>query len=49
MAAPRCAGLLPHVARIPAASRRGMCDGDMCEIDIEGVGTLRNPIADEPA
>jgi acylpyruvate hydrolase len=26
-----------------------MRNGDVCEIDIEGVGTLRNPIVDEPA
>jgi len=24
-----------------------MRNGDVCEIEIEGVGTLRNPIADE--
>jgi acylpyruvate hydrolase len=24
-----------------------MKDGDVCEIEIEGIGTLRNPIADE--
>jgi 2-keto-4-pentenoate hydratase/2-oxohepta-3-ene-1,7-dioic acid hydratase in catechol pathway len=23
--------------------------GDVCEIEIEGLGILRNPIADEPA
>jgi 2-keto-4-pentenoate hydratase/2-oxohepta-3-ene-1,7-dioic acid hydratase in catechol pathway len=26
-----------------------MRNGDVCGIEIEGVGTLRNPIADEPA
>jgi acylpyruvate hydrolase len=24
-----------------------MCPGDVCEVEIEGIGTLRNPIAAE--
>jgi hypothetical protein len=36
--------LNPEPARISAWSKT-----IRCEIDIEGVGTLRNPIADEPA
>ena len=31
----------------PRASRRWMKDGDTCEIDIEGIGVLVNPIVDE--
>jgi acylpyruvate hydrolase len=32
-----------HARKPPAWMR----DGDVCEIEIEGVGVLRNPIADE--
>jgi 2-keto-4-pentenoate hydratase/2-oxohepta-3-ene-1,7-dioic acid hydratase in catechol pathway len=26
-----------------------MKNGDVCEVEIQGIGTLRNPIADEKA
>ena len=42
-------GALARRLRDPKPDPVWMRNGDVCKIDIEGVGTLRNPIADEPA